>query len=82
VLALLAVISWHLYNVHLNPDDFPMSWVWLNGKMTGRQLRLQHPLEYAQIRDQRKKGRRKKRPAREFVTASGASRSQTASMQR
>jgi len=53
VLALLAILTWHMYNVHLNPEDFPMSKVWLNGKMTGRELRLRHPLEYRRIHEGR-----------------------------
>jgi len=53
VLALLAILTWHMYNVHLNPGDFPMSWVWLNGRMTGRELRLRHPLEYRKIHEER-----------------------------
>ena len=53
VLALLAVLTWHMYNVHLNPEDFPMSKVWLNGRVTGRELRLRHPLEYQRIHEER-----------------------------
>jgi len=55
VLAFLAVIIWHMYNVHLNPDVFPMSKIWLNGRITGRDLRLRHPLEYQAILEARKK---------------------------
>ena len=49
MLAFLAVIIWHMYNVHLNPEVFPMSKVWLNGKITGHELRTLHPLEYRKI---------------------------------
>lgn len=38
MLAFLAVIIWHMYNVHLNPEVFPMSRVWLDGKITGHEL--------------------------------------------
>ena len=55
ILAFLAVIIWHMYNVHLNPEVFPMSNVWLNGKITGKELRTLHPLEYQQIQEERKK---------------------------
>ena len=34
ILAFLAIIIWHLYNVHLTPDVFPMSRVWLDGKIS------------------------------------------------
>lgn len=46
VLAFLAVILGHLYNVHLKPGVFPMSRVWLDGKMTLRKLKEHHPREY------------------------------------
>ena len=49
ILAFLAIIIWHLYNVHLTPDVFPMSRVWLDGKISGHELRMHHPLEYEAI---------------------------------
>jgi cytochrome b subunit of formate dehydrogenase len=55
LLAFLAVIIWHMYNVHLNPEVFPMSKVWLNGKITGKELRALHPLEYQKIVREREK---------------------------
>jgi cytochrome b subunit of formate dehydrogenase len=55
MLAFLSVIIWHMYNVHLNPEVFPMSKVWLNGKITGKELRLLHPLEYEKIEAERRK---------------------------
>jgi len=55
MLAFLAVIIWHMYNVHQNPEVFPMSKVWLNGKIAGRELRILHPLEYQKILKERKK---------------------------
>jgi len=57
LLAFLAVIIWHMYNVHLNPEVFPMSKVWLNGKITGKELRTIHPLEYRKILEERKRDR-------------------------
>ncbi len=53
ILAFLSIIIWHMYNVHLNPEVFPMSKVWLNGKITGRELRLLHHLEYQKIAKER-----------------------------
>jgi formate dehydrogenase subunit gamma len=55
LLAFLAIIIWHMYNVHLNPEVFPMSKVWLNGKITGHELRTLHPLEYERILAERKR---------------------------
>lgn len=49
LLATLAIVIWHFYNVHFNPEVFPMSWVWWNGKLTEEELKHHHPLEYAEI---------------------------------
>jgi formate dehydrogenase gamma subunit len=57
ILAFLAIIIWHMYNVHLNPEVFPMSKVWITGKISKEELKEHHPLEYEEIlkerRDQR-----------------------------
>ena len=55
ILAFLTIIIWHMYNVHLNPEVFPMSRVWLNGKITGHELRTLHPLEYRKIAAERER---------------------------
>jgi len=57
MLAFLAIIIWHMYNVHLNPEVFPMSKIWLNGKITGHELRTLHPLEYRKILEERRRRR-------------------------
>ncbi|UCG62240.1 MAG: cytochrome b/b6 domain-containing protein [Candidatus Zixiibacteriota bacterium] len=49
LLATLAIVIWHFYNVHLNPDVFPMSWVWWHGKLNEDEMKHHHPLEYAEI---------------------------------
>ncbi|OGF99700.1 MAG: hypothetical protein A2Z86_06945 [Candidatus Glassbacteria bacterium GWA2_58_10] len=49
ILAFLAIIIWHMYNVHLNPEVFPMSRVWLNGRMELEFLRRHHRLEYERM---------------------------------
>ncbi|MBK7142852.1 MAG: cytochrome b/b6 domain-containing protein [bacterium] len=49
LLATLAIIIWHFYNVHFNPEVFPMSWVWWTGRLTESELKHHHPLEYAEI---------------------------------
>ena len=49
ILAFLAIIIWHMYNVHFNPSVFPMSRVWLTGKIGLHELKENHPLEYDRI---------------------------------
>lgn len=49
LLATLAIIIWHFYNVHFNPDRFPGSLTWLTGKITKHQMMEEHPLEYEEI---------------------------------
>ena len=54
LLATLVIVGWHFYNVHLNPHKFPMSKVWLNGKVTEKEMIEEHPLEYEEIIKQEK----------------------------
>jgi cytochrome b subunit of formate dehydrogenase len=49
LLAFLAIIIWHFYHVHLNPEVYPMSRVWLDGKISEHELKTLHPLEYERI---------------------------------
>jgi len=49
LLAFLAIVIWHFYQVHLNPDVFPMSRVWLDGKISEHDMKEHHPVEYERI---------------------------------
>jgi cytochrome b subunit of formate dehydrogenase len=49
LLATLAILIWHFYNVHLNPDHFPMSKTWLTGRIAREEMVEHHPLEYEQM---------------------------------
>jgi cytochrome b subunit of formate dehydrogenase len=49
ILAFLAVLVWHMYNVHFAPGVFPMSKVWLTGRISRKRLMEDHPLEYEEI---------------------------------
>jgi len=42
LLALFAVIAWHLYNAHLRPDIFPMDPAMFTGKISIERLRHEH----------------------------------------
>ena len=49
-LAILFLFCVHFYNVHLKPSIFPMSWIWLNGKISLEAMREEHPLEYQRVK--------------------------------
>ena len=46
LLAALAIFLWHFYNVHLRPSIFPMSWVWLTGRISAGAMYEEHVEEY------------------------------------
>jgi cytochrome b subunit of formate dehydrogenase len=41
-LATLAILVWHFFFVILHPEEYPMSWTWLTGKMTKESARVHH----------------------------------------
>ncbi|MFQ6043201.1 MAG: formate dehydrogenase subunit gamma, partial [Candidatus Poribacteria bacterium] len=49
LLAVLAIIVWHFYNAHLNPEVFPMSRIWLHGTISEEELLARHPLAYEKV---------------------------------
>jgi hypothetical protein len=49
VLATLAIIVWHFYQVFFDPDVYPMNWAWWDGKMTLHHYRDEHGLDSAAI---------------------------------
>ncbi len=50
ILASCAIMVWHFYEVHLKPGKFPMSNIWLDGKISEHELEEEHPLQYQQIK--------------------------------
>jgi len=46
LLAIVFILFWHFYNEHLKPETFPMSWVWLTGKISVEEMKHKHPIEY------------------------------------
>jgi formate dehydrogenase gamma subunit len=50
LLAGLAIFLWHFYWVHLHPDVYPMSTVWLTGKLTEKEMEHHHPRELADLK--------------------------------
>ncbi len=49
ILASCAIMVWHFYEVHLKPGKFPMSTIWLDGKIAEHELIEEHPLEYERL---------------------------------
>jgi len=45
VLATLAIVVWHFYQVFLDPDVYPMNWAWYDGKMSLHLYREEHGLD-------------------------------------
>ncbi|MBZ5639140.1 MAG: cytochrome b/b6 domain-containing protein [Acidobacteriia bacterium] len=58
LLALLAIVIWHMYCVHLNPEVFPMSRMWLSGRISGKLLRHHYPGWYREIEAERRRNDR------------------------
>jgi hypothetical protein len=45
VLASLAIVVWHFYQVFLDPDIYPMNWSWWDGRMSEHHYRDEHGLD-------------------------------------
>ncbi len=50
ILATLAIVVWHFYQVFLDPDVYPMNWAWWDGKMTVHHYREEHGLDHVTLR--------------------------------
>jgi predicted CXXCH cytochrome family protein len=53
ILATAAIVVWHFYFVIFNPDVYPMSTVWLNGKISEEEMAEEHPLELEKLKGRR-----------------------------
>lgn len=49
ILAFLAIITWHLYNAHLSSGAFPLDTSIFTGKISGKRMLEEHPLEYERL---------------------------------
>jgi cytochrome b subunit of formate dehydrogenase len=49
ILATLAIVVWHFYQIFLDPDVYPMNWAWWDGKMPVEHYRLEHELDTAAL---------------------------------
>ncbi len=49
ILASLAIIVWHMYEVQLRPDKFPGDGVWLHGTIDEEEMKEEYPFHYKKI---------------------------------
>jgi cytochrome b subunit of formate dehydrogenase len=49
ILASLAIMIWHLYEVHLRPHKFPIDNMWLTGFIDEEEMKEEFPLHYKKI---------------------------------
>ena len=49
VLACLAIMVWHMYEIHLKPHKSPLDTVWLTGLIDEEEMKEEHPLHYKKI---------------------------------
>jgi len=54
LLAIVFIFIIHFYSEHLRSDVFPMSWLWLTGRMPIDQLKHHHPEEYDHLFGEKK----------------------------
>jgi cytochrome b subunit of formate dehydrogenase len=45
ILATLAIVVWHFYQVFIDPDVYPMNWAWWDGKMPQELYKHEHELD-------------------------------------
>ncbi len=45
ILATLAILVWHFYQVFFDPDVYPMNWAWRDGTMPAEHYREEHELD-------------------------------------
>ena len=54
ILATLAIVVWHLYNVIFDPDVYPLNWALVDGRVSEEYYREEHELDYDRIKHQPK----------------------------
>jgi cytochrome b subunit of formate dehydrogenase len=49
IVIFLVLFVWHLYDVHLRPEVFPMDWSWITGRISLEDLKGRHRAEYERL---------------------------------
>lgn len=50
ILAVLAILVWHFYQVMFDPDVYPLDWTFWDGRISEERAHHHHPLAYADSR--------------------------------
>ena len=50
ILATLAIVVWHLYNVIFDPDVYPLNWALVDGRVSEDYYKEEHELDYEQMK--------------------------------
>jgi cytochrome b subunit of formate dehydrogenase len=50
ILATLAIVVWHFYQVFFDPDIYPMNWAWYDGRMSVEHYQEEHGLDIETVR--------------------------------
>ncbi|MFI5111033.1 MAG: formate dehydrogenase subunit gamma, partial [Terriglobales bacterium] len=50
ILATLAILVWHFYQVFFDPDIYPMNWAWYDGRMSVEHYQDEHGLDSETVR--------------------------------
>jgi hypothetical protein len=50
ILACLAILVWHFYHVFLDPEVYPMSWAWWDGRVNAEWYAHEHGLDPGALR--------------------------------
>jgi hypothetical protein len=45
ILATLAIVVWHFYQIVFDPEVYPMNWAWWDGKMSIKHYAIEHGLD-------------------------------------
>ena len=69
ILATLAIVVWHFYQVFFDPDVYPMNWAWWDGKMTLHHYREEHGLDNGPIEEALNKNSEPAEPKQESEPA-------------
>ena len=52
-LATLAIVVWHFFFVVFHPEEYPMSWTWLTGKISEESVRHHHSRWWKQLKEKK-----------------------------